>query len=393
MTDQLHLFETPPIEPLEQEVIARVEDIRKSVKYMLSSSRRWTGLLARATLARSIRGSNSIEGYNVSVSDAIAAVAGEEPTEANQEVWLAVTHYRQAMTYILNLADDLHFSYDESLIRGLHYMMLAYDLPKNPGKWRPGNVHVQREATGEIVYEGPDAEMVPALMRLLTERLNQKDGTPPLIKAAMAHLNLVMVHPFSDGNGRMARALQTLVLVREEQAVLDKEFSSIEEYLGMEREAYYQALSTVGGTIWNPNGDARPFVQFCLTAHLRQADRLLRRSRRLGQIWNEVEEEVKRRSLPDRVTYALAEAALGFKVRNATYRALPGINKHLASRDLKMLVDAGLLIPEGERRGRLYTWGDFLKEINARAHKAFPVRVSEDPFKGQPDLFEMKTDE
>src|SRR5438552_9681189 len=122
MTDQLHLFETPPIEPLEQEVIARVEDIRKSVKYMLSSSRRWTGLLARATLARSIRGSNSIEGYNVSVSDAIAAVAGEEPTEANQEVWLAVTHYRQAMTYILNLADDLHFSYDESLIRGLHYM-------------------------------------------------------------------------------------------------------------------------------------------------------------------------------------------------------------------------------------------------------------------------------
>ena len=146
----------------------------------------------------------------------------QEPTEANQEVWLAVTHYRQAMTYILNLADDLHFSYDESLIRGLHYMMLAYDLPKNPGKWRPGNVHVQREATGEIVYEGPDAEMVPALMRLLTERLNQKDGTPPLIKAAMAHLNLVMVHPFSDGNGRMARALQTLVLVREEQAVLDR---------------------------------------------------------------------------------------------------------------------------------------------------------------------------
>ena len=158
----------------------------------------------------------------------------------------------------------------------------------------------------------------------------------------------------------------------------------------MERDAYYQALARVGGKNWNPNSDARPFVRFCLTAHLRQADRLLRRSRRLAQIWNEVEEEVKRRGLPERVTYALAEAALGFTVRNATYRVLPDINEHLASRDLKMLVDAGLLIPQGERRGRLYTWGDFLKEINARAHKAFPVRVSEDPFKGQGDLFEVK---
>lgn len=393
MPKSIALFDTPPLQAVEQEVIERIEEIRKNVRYMLSTSRRWTGLLARATLARSIRGSNSIEGYNVSVSDAIAAVAGEEPVDATQEVWLAITHYRQAMTYILNLADDLHFSCDESLIRSLHYMTLAYDLTKNPGKWRPGNVHIQREETGEIVYEGPDGEIVPALMHRLAAQLNHKNGTPAIIKAAMAHLNLVMIHPFSDGNGRMARALQTLVLLRNEQAVLDKEFSSIEEYLGLEREAYYAVLGQVGGKSWDPTGDARPFVQFCLTAHLRQAERLLRRSRRLGQVWSEVEAEVKRRRLPDRVIFALAEAALGFKVRNATYRPLADINEHLASRDLKMMVDENLLVPEGERRGRVYQRGGLLAEIYLRARKAYPPHVTDDPFKGQGELFEEKLDD
>ena len=63
----------------------------------------------------------------------------------------------------------------------------------------------------------------------------------PLVAAAMAHLNLVLVHPFSDGNGRMARCLQTFVLARD--GLLAPEFSSIEEYLGRNTSAYYAVLA------------------------------------------------------------------------------------------------------------------------------------------------------
>ena len=54
----------------------------------------------------------------------------------------------------------------------------------------------------------------------------------------MAHLNLVMIHPFEDGNGRMSRALQSLVLARDH--IVAPEFASIEEYLGRNTPAYYQ---------------------------------------------------------------------------------------------------------------------------------------------------------
>src|SRR5215831_12695151 len=233
------LFRAPKLNDVEWRVIARIEGIRASLKYMLSTSKRWTGLLARVTLAKSIQGSNSIEGYLVSDEDAIAAVEGEQPvTDPNTEVWKAVTNYQRSMTYILQLADDPSWVYDENLIRGLHYGMLAYDLTKNPGRWRPGAIHVRREATGEIVYTAPEAEAVPPLMKALVDSLNAKDSeVPNMVRAAMAHLNLVMIHPFSDGNGRMARALQTLVLVRQER-IVDKVFCSIEERLGAIRDPY-----------------------------------------------------------------------------------------------------------------------------------------------------------
>ncbi len=89
-------------------------------------------------------GSNSIEGYNVTQEDAIAAADGEEPLDAQSETWAAITGYRNALTYVLQLSDDPHFRYGEGFIRSLHYMMLSYDLPRHPGSWRPGADICQR---------------------------------------------------------------------------------------------------------------------------------------------------------------------------------------------------------------------------------------------------------
>ncbi len=162
----------------EKEVIARIEEARKALKYNLASPRRWTGLLRRNTLARAVRGSNSIEGYNVTAEDAIAAVEGEEPLAADPEAWQAVTGYRSAMTFVLQLTKDKNFVYSEGFLRGLHFMMVQHDLKKNPGNWRPGTVYVRDESRGEVVYEGPDAEMVPGLIDELVEYLNDNEDCP-----------------------------------------------------------------------------------------------------------------------------------------------------------------------------------------------------------------------
>ncbi|NIA03686.1 MAG: hypothetical protein GWP12_04075 [Nitrospirae bacterium] len=81
---------------------------------------------------------------------------------------------------------------------------------------------------------------------MLVAALNEDvSDIPSMVRAGMAHLNLVMVHPFKDGNGRMARALQTLVLARER--ILAPQFSSIEEYLGRNTPAYYGVLAEEDG--------------------------------------------------------------------------------------------------------------------------------------------------
>jgi Fic family protein len=373
------IFATPELTSQETAVVERIDELRRSLGYRFSAApKRWLGLLRRTTFARAVRGSNSIEGYVVSLDDAIAAGEGEEPLEPKNESWAAVVGYQAAMTYVLQLADDPHFGYSADLLRSLHFMMMQYKLAKNPGRWRPGSIFVVDEEKGAVVYEGPEADHVPGLVQELLAALNDRAAAVPrLVQAAMAHLDLVMIHPFSDGNGRMARCLQTLVLAR--SGVLEPPFVSIEEYLGRNTRAYYDILARVGGGRWSPERDARPWIRFCLTAHYRQAQTLLLRTKEIQRLWDTLEIEAARRGLPERTILALVDAANGLRVRNATYRPIADVNDQLASRDLKLLVEHGLLVPQGEKRGRFYTASDALRELWIRTREP---RGVEDPFAG-----------
>ncbi len=371
------IFPTPHILWQEQDVIGKVSSLRKSLSYALRTKRQWSGLLRRTALAEAIRGSNSIEGYVVTVDDAIAAVEGEQPLEAKPEEWANVVGYRLAMTYVLQLADDPYFQCSPSLLRALHFMMLHHVPNKNPGRWRSGAIYVRNDEGKEskVVYEAPEVEKVPALMKELVESLSDS-AAHPLIRGAMAHLNLAMIHPFADGNGRMARCLQTLVLARE--GILESQFCSIEEWLGDNTPEYYQVLARVGAGSWHPEHDVRPWIRFVLKAHFQQATETLRRIREQEKVWNLIESEVAGRHLPDRTLLALHDAAFGHKVRNATYRTAASINEMGASRDLKLLVDAGLLIPRGEKRHRYYEAAPLIRALYEHAKEPRPR--GEDPF-------------
>jgi Fic family protein len=340
----------------------------------VGTPRRWSGVLRRTSFARAIQASNSIEGYNVTLEDAVAAVEGEEPLDAGRDAWEAVVGYRNAMTYVLQLADDPYFTLDVSFLRSLHYMMTSYDLTKNPGRWRPGGIFVQNAVTGEIVYEGPDADAVPGLMEELAAGLRTRSAEEPvLIRAAMAHLNLLMIHPFSDGNGRMARGLQTIVLARE--GILAPQFSSIEEDLGRNTAEYYDVLAEVGGGRWHPEGDPRPWIRFILTAHYRQAQTQLRRVKESEALGTRLEQEVRKRGLPERTVPALFDAAYGRRLRRSGYRSVLAdealeVSDAMASRDLRAVVAAGLLEARGEKRGRFYVATPELRAMRNAVRRA-----------------------
>ena len=373
------LFPTPGVGDPEEKVLAAIEDSHAALRAYVNRPRRWLGSLRRLSFARALQGSNSIEGYNASLDDAVAAVEGEELLDADQETRAAVRGYRDAMTYVLQLASDPHFDLNEALLKSLHFMMTGYDLSKDPGRWRPGIIFVRNDATGEVVYEGPESELVPGLVHELVALLLQtEDSIHVMVRAAMAHLNLVMIHPFRDGNGRMARCLQTLVLARE--GIVARQFCSIEEYLGRNTQAYYDVLAKVGAGKWRPERDARPWVRFVLTAHLHQARTMLRRIKETERLWYDLEHEAKKVHLPERTIAALFDASMGFRVRNATYRHVADISEQVASRDLKSIVDTGLLLPRGEGRGRYYMGSPELRAIWTEIHKPHSPSDDEDPF-------------
>jgi len=360
------IFVTPTLGKDDEQVLALIHEQKEQLRYTVAQSpNRWTGSLRRNAFARALQGSNSIEGINASLSDAVAIIDDEKPETVEQETYRALSGYRTALTYILQTHDDPYFEMHAQVIKSLHFMMLSYDLTKLPGQWRPGAIVVVRDPGGETVYEGPDPSLVPSLIDELVSALTQKTSVDPIVRGAMAHLNLTMIHPFKDGNGRMARALQTLVMARD--GVLSPVFCSIEEWLGRNTDAYYEILADVGQGKWHPEHDALPWVRFCLRAHYQQAATLIQRSRAMTRAFDEIVKIVGKQRLHQRMEMSLVDATFGFKIRAGRYQEENQVSDVVASRDLRRLCELGYLEPIGEKRGRYYIAAKPLKDIYKKA--------------------------
>lgn len=373
------LFATPEIDELEQRVIDEIDEMWERLRYQLGQPRRWYGPLRRLVAAKNVQASNSIEGHNVSVEDAAALLEGAEAADANSADAAAVSNCGDAMTYILQLAEDPTFEYSEGLVKSLHYSMMKHDLAARPGLFRTGAVWVVSAVDNEVVYEGPDSDLVPKLVGSIVNALNVGEDRreSPWIPAAMAHLNLALVHPFKDGNGRMARALQTLVLSR--ARIQSDTFLSIEEYLGANTPAYYDVLAEVGQGSWHPENDARPWIRFALKAQYIQAKTIQKRVNESSRLWDAIDEERQAADLHERNMGSLYAAAWGLRVRRRTHLSYAiYISERVATNDLQRLVERGFLDPVGERRGRHYIGTDRLRRLRDSTRE--PRLAIPDPF-------------
>ena len=207
------IYQPPALTALNEQVLSGIRGRHDGLHSHLFRPRRWYGTLSRVMIARAVHGSTSIEGYHSIEVETAAVLDGEDLPHLGADTARAIAAYRDAMTYVLALTDDDETpAMDASLLRSLHYMMTAYDSGKRPGKWRKGGVWV-RDSDGAVVYTPPDRGELGSLIEELVRQVNE-DGADPLVKAAMAHLNLTLIHPFEDGNGRMARCLQSFVLAQ-----------------------------------------------------------------------------------------------------------------------------------------------------------------------------------
>ncbi len=326
----------PALDTADRRVLAELDAWGSGIRAHLRTGPRWASPWRRSLFAAAIQGSNTIENITISNSDARALVEhAPMSAAANEQTQQAVIGYRDAMTYVQQAPLMGFFDYSETLLSTLHFMITKYQPAKWPGRYRTGGIYVTSSDPIEPAYTGPDADAVPALMAELVEWLRAGDpDAPAYARAAMAHLNLVGIHPWRDGNGRTARALHTLVLARTGE--LAPEFSSIEEWLGEQINTvqYYEALRAVQQGTFQPERDAHPWLKFVIASHHRQAQRVQRRYAWTVRLWNDLALLAAERGLPERTVSALYAAAVG-EVRRTTYQQDEGLSRDQAIRDIQ----------------------------------------------------------
>jgi Fic family protein len=268
------------------------------------------------------------------------------------------------MDHVGVMAIDPHFRWHERVILDLHFDACLFQRNRSPGLWRTTPIAIAGP-TGGLAYQAPDANEVRGLMAEVVDWLERGNlDAHVAVRAAMAHLHVVSVHPFRDGNGRIARIVQSLVLARE--GLLAPEFNSIEEYLGGATADYYGILQQVQGGRYRPERDAAPWVRFCVGAHIEQARVRIDQAAQAGRRWTALEDLAVRRGWPDRLVIAM-EQSLFDGIDPAGYAAEADVSRATATVDLRRLVDAGLVTQRGRTRNTRYLATDELRHHVARS--------------------------
>ncbi len=346
------IYRTPKPDADLKAQLKTFDDLRNELGAQAGAARPWLGSLRRQWRASSAESSIEIEGFRVPQDERLAVASGAERVDPTDDDRMALSSYARAMDHVGVLAADPEFEWSQRVVLDLHFDACHFQKDKGPGQYRTQGIEVTSPGGGPPAYLGLPAEDVRPLMAEVTGWL--ADGDPDAhvaVRAAMAHLHVVSVHPFSDGNGRISRIVQSLVLAR--GGLLALEFVTIEEYLGENTASYYAALQAVQEGAYRPDRTAMPFVEFTVEAHIAQARRRLRQLAEAAARWAFLEQLVEERGWPDRLVIGL-EQSLFQGTDRSRYAEEADVSAPTASNDLRRLLDAGLIGRQGRGRATRY---------------------------------------
>jgi Fic family protein len=326
--------------------------------------------LRQRAWVRTVHGTTRIEGNTLSDLEVEQLLEGSAGRTLPRKDALEVLGTRSALDLADEVARDPTIAVDQATIREIHRRVLDGQSPLlTPGEYRRGENRVGAP-TGEIIFTTPPSGDVPELMRSLTDWLADDHGIPAPIRAALGHLELVAIHPFNDGNGRTARILSRLLLIRAGFAF--DGLVSLDARLDIMRSEYFAVIRASIGKSYQPGYDATPFAEFFLSTIAAAADFVLARIRGMAEVQDTVRRDVVAGRLPPAMLDALVYAWISRSLRAAEYRRITGRTAPTASRDLGAAASLGYLVAEGVSRDRWYRLGPRLLETAAVGEPADP---------------------
>lgn len=201
--------------------------------------------LRRQALIRMTHSSTQIEGNILNLHQVEGVYAHKKIDAPDRDIY-EVQNYLKALRYIGKIVENKQ-PISEKIILRIHKMVADKTLPEEQcGHYRRGPVYVVRHRLGrprETLYTAPEAKRVPLMMIDLIGWMQKsaKEKINPIIVAGITHQEFAAIHPFSDGNGRTARALATLILYK--RGYDFRRLFALEDYYNQDRPKYYQAIN------------------------------------------------------------------------------------------------------------------------------------------------------
>lgn len=309
-------------------------------------SENWVKAMAKRAFLLETYHTTHIEGTRLTLKQAETLLAGKDVPDADPDDKKELLNYRKAFGFVADYVKD-GGPITEGLIREIHKKLVqgVRGGSAAPGEYRKLQNYVVNSATGKVVYTPPPPHDVPPMMAELAGWLREQNDIHPVLVSGIAQYQLVHIHPFIDGNGRTSRLLSTLYLYKNGYDF--KRLFTISEFYDQKREDFYHAIQQVREN----DMDMTCWIEYFVKGLSTQMQEITER----GEKVIKADVLTREHKLNDR-----QEKALRFLLEHETMtiqdygKTCRGVNRRNLQRDMKEMVDRGIVLTEGKTKGLVY---------------------------------------
>ncbi|MBI2613424.1 MAG: Fic family protein [Candidatus Levybacteria bacterium] len=299
-------------------------------------------------LIRTVHYGTHIEGNELNLTQAEKVLAGQDVVARERDIQ-EVINYRKTMDFI----NDKGLMINDELIKKLHRITINKILPPEKcGEYRKTQVVIKNNQTGQVSFRPPEADLVAEQVKDLLAFISAKQNQDihPVLESGIVHYELVRIHPFTDGNGRVARALSTLILFMQGYDI--RKFFSLEEYFDRNASNYYTALQSVA----KENGDLTKWLEYFTEGLAIELSKIKEKVEKIS-VDGKLREKLggKPLLLSDRQLRIIEYIQkTGFLQNQAFEELFPMVSEDTILNELKVLVKNGIIKKQGVTKGAKY---------------------------------------
>ncbi|MDP2638006.1 MAG: Fic family protein [Candidatus Levybacteria bacterium] len=307
-----------------------------------------------SALVRAVHYGTHIEGNELNLTQAQKLMTGQEVVGRDRDIQ-EVMNYRKAMEFLQEIRDKQKeiSGISEDVIKKLHKITVNKVLPIDKcGEYRKTQVVIKNNQTLEVSFRPPEASLVSQQVNdlLVFIESSQSQDVHAVLESGIVHYELVRIHPFVDGNGRVARALSTLILFTKGYDI--RKFFSLEEYFDSNAQEYYSALQSVAKN----NGDLTNWLEYFTQGLAIELSKIKEKVEKIS-VDGKIREKLggKPLLLTERQLKIVEYIQETGYLQNKVFEILfPMVSEDTILNELKVLLQNGIIKKQGVTKGAKY---------------------------------------